>query len=93
MEHVDFKGDGTIVGFTSVSVPGPAMAAKGHDRDNPYVTALITLSEGPGIAARVAAPDPASPDGGVHVGMPVTADFVEESNGDQATVTLVFKPR
>jgi uncharacterized OB-fold protein len=93
MEQVDFKGDGTIAGFTTVSVPGPAMAAKGHGRDNPYVTALITLSEGPGIAARIAAPNPASPDGGVRVGMPVAADFVEESDGDEATVTLVFKPR
>jgi len=93
MELSDFKGEGTVAGFASVSVPGPTMADRGHGRDNPYMTALITLSEGPGVTARIAAPNPASPDGGVRVGMPVTADFASEGDGEEATVTLVFKPR
>ena len=90
MEAVDFSGDGSVTGFTSVFVPGPDMAAQGYGKRNPYVAALVTLAEGPGVAARVAAPDPAAADGGVHVGMPVTAGFVSE--GDEASVSLVFRP-
>ena len=88
MEAVDFTGEGSVTGFTSVFVPGPDMAAKGYGPGNPYVAALVTLTEGPGVAARVAAPDPGAPDGGVHVGMSVTADFVAE--GESAS--LVFRP-
>ena len=90
MEAVDFSGEGAVTGFTSVFVPGPDMAAKGYGRRNPYVAALVTLVEGPGVAARVAAPDPTAPDGGVRVGMPVKADFVAE--GDDESVSLVFRP-
>ena len=46
------------------------------------------MTEGPGVAARVAAPDPSAPDGGVRVGMRVTADFIT----DGESVSLVFRP-
>ena len=42
------------------------------------------------MAARVAAPDPTAPDGGVRVGMPVKAGFITE--GDDESVSLVFRP-
>ena len=88
MEAVDFSGEGVVAGFTSVYVPGPDMAAKGYGKRNPYVAALVTLVEGPGVAARVAAPDPELPDGGVHVGKRVVADFVSEGED----IVLVFRP-
>ena len=87
MEAVDLTGEGAVAGFTSVFVPGPDMAAKGYGGRNPYVAALVTLTEGPGVAARVAAPDPGAPDGGVHVGMRVVADFIT----DGESVSLVFR--
>ena len=90
MEAVDFSGDGKVAGFTSVFVPGPDMAAKGYGKRNPYIAALVTLAEGPGVAARVAAPDPSAPNGGVRVGMRVVADFVAE---DGESVSLVFRPQ
>ena len=90
MEAVDFSGDGKVAGFTSVFVPGPDMAAKGYGKRNPYIAALVTLAEGPGVAARIAAPDPSAPNGGVRVGMPVTADFTTEA--DDEPVSLVFRP-
>ena len=88
MEAVDFTGEGAVTGFTSVFVPGPDMAARGYGRRKPYVAALVTLNEGPGVAARIAAPDPSAPDGGVHVGMRVVADFM----ADGESVSLVFRP-
>jgi uncharacterized OB-fold protein len=94
MEMADLSGDGTVTGFTSVHVPGPDMAAKGYGHGNPYIAALVTLTEGPGVTARIAAPDPTAPDGGVHVGMPVTAEFTDETdaNGNPST-TLTFRPK
>ena len=88
MEAADFSGEGRVAGFTSVYVPGPDMAAKGYGKRNPYVAALVTLAEGPGVAARVAAPDPDAPDGGAHVGMRVRAEFVSEGEA----VVPVFRP-
>ena len=85
MEAADFSGEGTVAGFTSVFVPGPDMAARGYGKRNPYVAALVTLAEGPGVAARVMAPE-----GGVHVGMRVRADFVTE--GDEGSAVLIFRP-
>ena len=89
MEAADFDGEGVVAGFTAVYVPGPDMAARGYGKRNPYVAALVTLAEGPGVAARIAAPDPNAPDGGVHVGMRVKAGFVPE--GDEETATLIFR--
>ena len=83
MEAVDFDGEGVVAGFTAVYVPGPDMAARGYGKRNPYVAALVTLAEGPGVAARIAAPD-----GGVHVGMRVVAHFGSEGED----VVLVFRP-
>ena len=86
MEAIDFSGEGRVAGFTSVFVPGPDMAAKGYGKRNPYVAALVTLNEGPGVAARIAAPDPSASDGGVYVGMPVQTDCTAEADA------LVFRP-
>ena len=86
MAWAELRGEGTVVGFTSIAVVPTAMAARGFGRDRPYLTGLVALKDGPNVAARIeAAGDAAS------VGTPVRADFIEESDGDRKKVTLVFR--
>ena len=91
MSVESLSGEGTVAGLTSISIVPSAMAAKGYGRKNPYVTGVVALKEGPSLTARIELPD----DGGEiqsRVGMPVTASFEAEVDGDETRVTLVFQP-
>ena len=92
MTAEDLSGRGRVVGITSITIAPSAMAAKGYGRKRPYVTGVIALDEGPGLTARIEL----SQDDGLRiedrVGMPVVADFEEEGEGDERSVTLVFRP-
>ena len=88
MASEELRGEGTVIGYTVIAVAPSGMAAKGFGSDNPYVTAIVALKEGPTIAGRIetaAAED-------VHVGMAVRADFLEEPAGQERRLTLVFRP-
>ena len=88
----DLSGRGRVVGITSITIAPSAMAAKGYGRKRPYVTGVVALDEGPGVTARIEL----SEDDGLRiedrVGMAVVADFEEEGEGDERSVTLVFRP-
>ena len=87
MEWVELSGAGKLTAFTSITVPPAAMAKRGYGRDKPYVSGFVSLQEGPTIPARIDGADTS-----VRVGMPLRADFVEESAGDEKQLTLVFRP-
>ena len=93
MAWTELQGEGTVLGFTSITVAATAMAARGFGRDRPYLTGLVALKEGPSVAARIETAEAKEPvEHGVSVGTPVRADFLEESIGDGKKVTLVFRP-
>ncbi len=87
MEWVELSGEGVVVAFSSIVVVPPAMAQRGYGRDNPLISGFVALKEGPTVPARIE-----SPQHPVRVGMPVKADFLEESSGEQRQVKLVFLP-
>ena len=89
MTWAELQGDGTVAGVTSIAIVPAAMAAKGFGRDNPYVTAIVNLKEGPSVTARI---EMGGTSDAAHVGMAVRADFLEEAGGDDKVVTLVFRP-
>ena len=93
MAWQELKGEGTIIGFTSIAIVPTAMAAKGFGRDKPYLTAIVSLAEGPTITARVEVSDSENLERSVEVGTPVRAYFPEETVGEEKSVTLVFRPR
>jgi uncharacterized OB-fold protein len=92
MTWAGISGDGTVAGFTSISIVPSSMAAKGFGRSKPYLTAVISLEDGPSIAARLELSGSADLDS-VYVGMPVTAEFLAENEGEEKRVTLVFRPK
>jgi len=101
MEWAEFSGEGRVIGFSSIAITSSAMAGKGFGRNNPYVTGLVELNEGPSITARIEGVDAKDPQGSVHVGMPVQADFLAEETvrvglrgrASGRHVTLIFRPR
>lgn len=86
MEWVELSGQGVLVAFSSIKVVPAAMASRGYSRERPYVSGFVALEEGPTIPGRIEGTDES-----VRVGMPVKADFLEESRGDKQQMTLVFR--
>jgi uncharacterized OB-fold protein len=87
MEWVELSGEGVVVAFTSIVVAPATMAQQGYGRDKPYLSGFVALKEGPTVPARIE-----SPQHPVRVGMPVKADFLEESSSEHKKLTLVFRP-
>ncbi len=87
----ELKGRGKVLGFTSIAIVPTAMAARGYGRDNPYVTAVVQMEEGPSVTALLEGVDPRAPES-TWVGMPVVAEFKKGGQGEERKVTLVFKP-
>ena len=88
MQWVELSGQGVLVAFTSIAVVPAAMAQQGYGRQNPYVSGFVSLKEGPTVPGRIE-----SSKHPLRVGTPVKADFVDDCDGDERQVTLVFRPR
>ena len=86
------KGEGKVLGFTVISIVPTTMAKLGYGRDNPYVTALVQMDEGPSVTGLLERVDAGKP-GSVKVGMPVAAEILETEEGDEKPTTLVFRPK
>ena len=87
----ELSGKGKVVGYTSITIVPTGMAAKGYGRDKPYWSAVVQTEEGPGITAMLEGVDASDPSA-VSVGMPVVAGFNQEGEGEEASVSLVFRP-
>jgi len=88
MEWVPFKGRGGLRTFTSIYVAPASLVAQGHGRDNPYLSGVVELEEGPRISARILGVDARRPEG-VKVGLPLEVDF---SLAEGERPTLAFRP-
>ena len=87
----ELSGRATLAGYTSIYVAPTAMVVQGYGRENPYLTGIVTLEEGPRLPARLAGMDATRPES-IAVGMPLQADFVEQQEGDETRMVLVFCP-
>ena len=92
MSWAELSGKGKVIGMTSVAIAPSAMVERGFGRDNPYVTAIVSLDDGPSIAARIEGVDANDLPGSVSIGMAVVADFLEETVDEEKRATLVFRP-
>lgn len=95
MDWYEFSGQGELAAFTSVFIGPARMSAAGYTRDNPYLTGIVRLAEGPMISARLIglpADDPAS----IQIGAPVRVAFLHEesAHGGAANTgsVLAFEP-
>jgi uncharacterized OB-fold protein len=66
------------------------MLAEGYTRDNPYVTGIVALDEGPQISARILGLDARNPDAR-WIGAPLTVEYLDRGEGDQRKTFLAFR--
>jgi uncharacterized OB-fold protein len=91
MTWVEFSGRGRLAGFTSVFIPPTAMAQAGYGRENPYLSGVVELEEGPKISARLLGLDAAHPEG-ISIGQPLVVDFIDQGDGEKRSTVLAFRP-
>ena len=91
MELREMSGRGTLAGYTSIYVAPTAMVEQGYGRDNPYLTGIVTLEEGPRLPARLVGMDATKPES-IAIGTPLQADFLEQQEGEETRTVLVFHP-
>lgn len=90
MEWIELGGEGRLAAFTSIYVAPTFMVKQGYGRENPYVAGIVALDEGVKISARILGVDARHPTG-IHIGAPMTVEFLEQGEGDQKTYALAFR--
>lgn len=91
MEWVETEGEGRLVAFACISIGPPAMVAEGYDRNNPYCSGAVELTEGPRVVARIEGVDTRNPEM-IKVGMPVKATFLQQGADENRKTVLGFTP-
>ena len=92
MEWTETTGVGKLAAFTAIAIAPTEMMVAGYGRDNPYVSGIVTLEEGPSISARITGVDAKNPES-IRVGTPLTVEFLEMGEGEQARTVLAFRAR
>jgi uncharacterized OB-fold protein len=90
VEWVQFKGDGKLAAFTSITVAPPLMAKEGFGRTSPYVVGVVELREGVKIVARITGVDAKKPEQ-IKVGTALSAEFIQKGEGASQQTSLAFK--
>ena len=91
MEWQKMGGRGKLVAFTAIAVAPSFMEEEGYGRDNPYLTGIVELEEGPRISARILGLDPREPDR-IAIGTPLRVKFIEKGEGEEKKTVLAFAP-
>lgn len=90
MEWVQFAGAGKLAAFTSIAVGTTPMIQEGFDRNKPYCSGVVKLSEGPMISARILNVDAVHPEK-IKVGTSLSVAFLERGEGENKRTVLAFK--
>ncbi len=91
MEWVETTGEGHLVAFTCIAIGPPAMIEEGYDRNNPYCSGAVELTEGPRVVARIEGVDTLHPET-IKIGMPVKVMFLQQGAGESRKTVLGFTP-
>tara|TARA_B100001750_G_C15359918_1_gene521647 strand:- start:37 stop:321 length:285 start_codon:yes stop_codon:yes gene_type:complete len=91
MTWKELSGRAVLAGFTSIYVASSTMIKRGYGRDNPYLTGIVTLEEGPRIPARLIGLDPKQPEK-IAIGTRLEIIFFTEQEDELSKIVLAFKP-
>jgi uncharacterized OB-fold protein len=90
LEWVDLSGKGKLAAFTSVFIGPTFMIEEGFNRQNPYLTGIVELDEGPRISARLLGLDAENP-AKIKIGTPVVFTEQKIGEGESETYQLAFR--
>ena len=91
MEWAEMAGEGRLVAFTSISIGTPAMIEEGYDRNNPYCSGAVELTEGARVVARIEGVDSLHPET-IEVGMPLKVKFLHQGDDNNWQTVLAYAP-
>jgi uncharacterized OB-fold protein len=89
-EWIPLSGEGKLAAFTSIYIAPTFMIEQGYSRNEPYLTGIVTVEEGPQISARILGLDPTNPQVS-WIGTPVVVEFLQRGEGDQKKTDLAFR--
>ena len=92
MEWVEMTGEGKLAAFTCVTVGPRLMIEQGYDREHPYVSGVVELTEGVRVDAQIVEVDAKRPET-IRIGMSLVAKFLHSGAGKDLRTTLGFRPR
>jgi uncharacterized OB-fold protein len=92
MEWVEMAGTGKLAAFTCISVGPRLMIEQGYDREHPYVSGVVELTEGARVDAQIVEIDAQKPET-IKIGMSLVVKFLHRGAGEDLKTTLGFRPR
>jgi len=87
LEPIEMGGRGALIAFTAVHIAPTAMVKAGYGPQNPYVTGIVQLEEGPAISARIIGVDPRNPYD-IQIGVPVTIAFLDSPSREHKVLAF-----
>jgi uncharacterized OB-fold protein len=87
---MEFAGHGKLAAFTVVYIGPTFMNQVGFDKNNPYLTGVVSLDEGVKISARLLGFEGHLP-ADVKIGTPMQVEFLEIGEGEGAKPQLAFR--
>ena len=91
LEWKEIPGIGKLSAFTCITIAPEAMQKEGYGRDKPYCSGVVEFEGGLRVDARIIGVNPSNPEG-IHVGMPMQADFITKEIDGIQTALLAFRP-
>lgn len=89
LEWLELPGEGEIAAFSAIAIAPTAMIEAGYGRDNPYCAGVVKLKNGLSISAQITGVDAIHPES-IHIGAPVTVEFLERGEGEKKKTFLAF---
>jgi len=90
MEWVEMEGSGKLSAFTCITVGPPFMIAEGYDREHPYCSGVVELTEGVRVDARIEGVNPNQPED-IKVGVPIGVKYLHRGEGEKSKTYLAFE--
>jgi len=90
LEWVEMSGKAVLAGFTVIASGPTFMIKAGYGRDNPYISGIVELAEGPRMSARILGLDPRAPES-IRIGAPLTVEFLEQGEAEARHTYLAFR--
>ena len=83
----ELDGRGELAAFTAIHIAPSAMIEAGYNMQNPYVSGIVKLREGPSISAQIIGVDATQPQD-IQIGAPVQVTFIERNGSEHKALAF-----
>ena len=83
----ELDGRGELAAFTAVHIAPTAMIDAGYNIQNPYVSGIVKLKQGPSISAQIIGVDATQPQA-IQIGSPVQVTFIDRKGSEHKALAF-----